>query len=128
MKTKFCQNCGKELTKEQLYRGNTKFCSRQCATDAHKKITHTCTCIVCGAKFEAATERAKICSPNCKRERARQQYLENGKISTSPRKSRQKHKSNLTAAQVEAQAHGMSYGQWRAQQYLKSIPKIDTKV
>lgn len=130
MEAKYCLICGKELTIEQLHRGNWKYCSRKCASAARKEKKCTCTCIVCGKEFQAATERARLCSPACKRERKRIQYLESGKMHTSARKpkTKQKHESKISEEQAAAQAHGMSYGKWKALQYIENMPKINTKV
>lgn len=56
---KACENCGKKFTG----RGNSKYCSRECALQARplkKKI-----CAKCGAEFETKYAGQKYCSSKC---------------------------------------------------------------
>ncbi len=122
-----CEWCGKQLTKEQIHRGCKRYCSTRCTAEARKSIRHTCTCIVCGREFEAPTTRAKICSAECKYKR--QQELDAQKpAKPKPKTKRGKKKSQIDKIQAEAQANGMSYGRWKALQYMQSIPKIETRI
>ena len=132
MEPKYCLNCGKELTQEQLHRGNWKYCSRKCAREAHKEVYHTCTCVVCGKEFQAHRSSALICSEECRSIRKREQSRERARIrgtsTTKSKKTKHKHESQISEEQAAAQAHGMSYGKWKALQYIENMPKINTKV
>lgn len=74
-------------------------------------------CIICGEKFETDCGRQKICDDiECKKENARREDLRRrGKIDRKKHNNRQK----IVDLTVEARAHGMSYGQYVAQLYLK---------
>ena len=74
-------------------------------------------CIICGEMFETDSNRQKICnSIECKKENQRRESMRRrGKIDRKKYNNRQK----IVDLTVEARAHGMTYGQYVAQLYLK---------
>lgn len=82
-------------------------------------------CKVCGRIFTANHIGEKYCSAKC----------HGGKRPCSPdisrnffedeEERRKKHKSTLAQEFMEARKHGMTYGQWKAQKYMKEFEALE---
>jgi len=85
-------------------------------------MIYTCTCVICGRKFDAKRKNAKYCSRDCVREVARRKYHENSEILKSAhppaqRKPREKPEEKPAVVSIEeisrrAAEAGMSYGKY----------------
>ena len=65
---KVCEQCGKPLTRKQIY-GRRKYCSFECSTIARSSGMVTKTCPVCGNEFSisaAIADRYTVCSRDCR--------------------------------------------------------------
>ena len=128
-----CECCGKLLNRKQIANGG-RYCSRDCAGTTTKKRNHEAEerlykkkCKACGKEFTSVGYRQKYCSEECRgyggelsRARAREQYQKQ----KAAEEVKKRNKNRLANDLAQANAHGMSYGQWKAMQYMQSLPKI----
>lgn len=130
----YCLECGKELSRRQILLGN-KTCSKSCAKRFRDKanlpeqarLIKKKRCKHCGKEFETINKRMKFCSDECRQIEDTLNRIDAKKRAEENRKRRVRTTDRIDREQAKAQAHGMSYGQWKAQQYLKNIPKVDTR-
>lgn len=132
-----CKNCGKLLTRAQISH-SCKFCSRECSVEMAKESQREADqklykkkCAACGKEFTSVGFRRRYCSDECRqvgaelsKARAREQYQK--QKAAAEAKKTDKHRLEKDLAQ--ANAHGMSYGRWKAMQYIQSLPKIETRI
>lgn len=128
-----CKNCGKPLTRTQISHGG-KFCSHKCATEMARESQHeaeqrlyTKKCAACGKEFTSVGFRIKYCSDECRevgKERSTAKTREQYQKQKAAAEMKKTDKHRLERDLAQANAHGMSYGQWKAQQYMQSLPKI----
>ncbi len=130
----YCQECGEELSRRQILPGN-KTCSKSCAKRLRDKSNvpkpdkaYKNKCKHCGKEFEAHDKRIRFCSEECRKIVNTLNNIDAKKRAELNRKIKARTADRIDLEQSEAQAHGMSYGQWKAQQYLKNIPKVDTRI
>lgn len=130
----YCLECGRELSRRQILLGN-KTCSKSCAKRFRDKAnlpepstTYKKRCRHCGKEFETSNKRMKFCSDECRQIENTLNNIDAKKRAEVNRKIKVRTTDRIDREQAKAQAHGMSYGQWKAQQYLKNIPKIDTRI
>ena len=128
-----CKNCGKLLTRTQIKRENT-FCSTACAALTVKERNreneqrlYKKKCAACGKEFTSVGYRQRYCSEECReygrelsRARAREQYQKQ----KAAEEVKKRNKNRLANDLAQAKANGMSYGRWKAMQYMQSLPKI----
>lgn len=131
-----CECCGKLLNRKQIANGG-RYCSRDCAGKTTKERNHEAEerlykkkCKACGKEFTSVGYRQKYCSEECReagreasRARAREQYQERKEAAALERDKKHRLERDL----AQANAHGMSYGQWKAMQYMQSLPKIEVR-
>lgn len=118
---KFCKKVFETDMKKMIY------CSHKCATDAHKekirekKEQIKKICAVCGAPFETNRPHKMTCSYECAEIRYRGKRAEYGRKKKFENKNK-KEKSTPTKKLVDdavvARKLGMTYGQYKAMQYM----------
>ena len=104
MEKKVCRDCGKELPLDQFYK--TKRSTGRYEINAQ--------CKACVKVY-----RARLKTP-----RTGEEETARFDLAEKPKKKRKKKQSNydlINEAQIEAAAHGMTYGQWEGQKYLKRL-------
>lgn len=74
-------------------------------------------CEVCGRPFVSYRSNANACSDKCKRIRRTEQQR-------GYRRKKPKRKSQLVAAENEARAKGMSYGQYKALETIEKYGRV----
>ena len=82
-----------------------------------------CTCIVCGKSFVGASARNYTCSPMCyeERHRARERAAYMKRVGVTSRTMKKETKRDVNEDAVkEAKRLGMSYGKYKAMQYIQS--------
>lgn len=115
METRTCKVCGKELKKTQK-----SFCSRACQNEGFKiKIAYPKVCAWCGKEFTAYKPKTQYCSVSCRNLLYRKMEKEQKEVEASKPKV-----DLINEINAEAVKHGMSYGQWKAQEFMKSIAKV----
>ena len=85
-------------------------------------------CKHCGKEFETSNKRMKFCSDECRQIEDTLNRIDAKKRAEENRKRRVRTTDRIDREQAKAQAHGMSYGRWKAMQYMQSLPKIETRI
>lgn len=121
-KTTTCAFCGKEF---DIGRRN-RYCSEECyhkaaavrqkERDARLREERKPVCPLCGKKFVRTKTRKKYCSTECANEA--------GDVKEVYNPARKKKQSHLAAANGAARDMNMTYGQYKAMQYMKKLEGI----
>lgn len=86
------------------------------------KMNIPTVCEICGKEYIAHSARGKYCSRECKEVA----HAENKRLGypKSKTKNRKKKESGLNAAITEANKLGISYGKYKAMQYIKNTKDL----
>lgn len=77
------------------------------------------SCNNCGKLFETNSKRTVYCSEECKKEKTRELDRIRHKSNVAEKNKYKGSTQKVVDIAVEARAHGMSYGQYAAQMYLR---------
>ena len=92
-----------------------------------KRYIYEKTCPVCGKIFSTTHHETKSCSLSCAMTlRSLTRYTNHQKNKESERPKRKG--KTLDQRNAEARKKGLTYGEYMADEYIKSLPKIDTNV
>lgn len=79
-------------------------------------------CVVCGKTYKPSSNVQKACGADCKKA-LRRNYIKKDRVARQEATKRAKRLKHTDVAKIETTARkcGMTYGQWVAKQYVKSM-------
>lgn len=89
-----------------------------------KEITKTCA--YCGQEFTTAESRKKYCTTKCRDKMGISKKSSRRRVASIKAAAENRHKETLAAVNQTARDMKMTYGQYKAMQYVKEIEGVNT--